>query len=70
MTDITPQIRVLSGNPDPQELAAVTAVLTGALAELAQNERRQHDNRPDGWMRSQRSLRSSLTVGTWRTFGL
>ena len=62
-------IRVLSGNPTPAEVAAVTAVLTAALEELADQNARV-DTGPTAWARSQRAVRATLTPGhgRWRGF--
>ena len=62
-------IRVLRGQPDPLELAAVSAVLTAALDELASEHRRRQAHGVSAWQRSQRSVRSPLVRGAWRTFG-
>jgi hypothetical protein len=65
------QIRFVTRGVTPEEIAAVTAVLTAAAAEQAAAER---DARPvagpDAWARSQRRLRSPLTPGpgAWRSF--
>jgi hypothetical protein len=62
-----PDIRILSGNPDAAEIAAVTAVLTAALDELAGDERRRQSAGPSAWQRSQRAVRTPLTRGDWRS---
>lgn len=62
-----PEIRILSGNPDAAEIAAVTAVLTAALDELAGDQRRRQSAGPSAWQRSQRSVRAPLTHGDWRS---
>ena len=64
------QIVVLSGAPDAEEMAAVTAVLTGVLDELAAEQGRRLQGGPDAWARSQRGLREPLTPGrgAWRGF--
>jgi hypothetical protein len=64
-------IVVISGDPDPIELAAVTAVLSGVLDELAAERGRQEQAvGPSAWQRSQRSLRAPLHPGpgAWRSF--
>lgn len=61
-----PDIRVLGGNPTADEVAAVTAVLTAALDELAGEDRRRRDSGPSAWQRSQRAFRGPLPHGTWR----
>ena len=64
-----PDIRIVSGRPTPEEVAAVTAVLTAALSQLAQQDRREQRTAPSGWDRSRRALRAPLTTGAWRSFG-
>lgn len=59
-------IRILSGDPNPQEIAAVTAVLSAALDELAGHSRGSAANSPNGWQRSQRAIRQPLPFGAWR----
>jgi hypothetical protein len=65
-----PDIRIISGNPDAAEIAAVTAVLTGVLEELADERGRELAVGTTAWQRSQRSLREQLTPGhgAWRSF--
>ena len=65
------QLRFLTKGVTPVEIAAVTAVLATAAAEAAaaaRDARPQHG--PDGWQRTQRSLRKPLTPGpgVWRSF--
>jgi hypothetical protein len=62
-------IRIVSGNPDPEEIAAVTAVLSAALDELGGEQRRRQNGGPSGWQRSQRGVRSPLVRGAWRSSG-
>ncbi len=62
-------IRVTGGHPSDQEIAALTAVLTVALDELAGEDRRRQRLVPSAWERSQRVVRTPLTTGTWQTFG-
>jgi hypothetical protein len=61
---------VLSGSPDATELAAITAVLSGVLEELAAEHGRESQTGPTAWQRSQRILRSPLHPGpgVWRGF--
>jgi uncharacterized protein (DUF1800 family) len=63
-------IVVVSGNPDAAEVAAVTAVLTGVLEELAAEQGRRELNGPTAWQRSQRTVRQPLHPGSgmWRGF--
>jgi len=63
-----PDIRILGGAPDDEEIAAVTAVLTAALDELAGESRRRGDRGPTGWQESQRDIRRPLPFGAWRDF--
>lgn len=65
------QLRFLTKGVTPEEVAAVTAVLATAAAEAAaaaRDARPQHG--PDGWERTQRSLRRPLDggPGAWRSF--
>ena len=62
-------MRVLSGNPTAAEVAAVTAVVTAALEELADLNARI-DSGPTAWARSQRNVRGDLHAqhGAWRGF--
>ena len=59
-------IRFLHGDPDAEEIAAITAVLTAALDELAGEQRRLASG-PSAWQRSQRNVRAPLVRGAWRT---
>jgi hypothetical protein len=65
-TDIT----VISGNPDAEDLAALTAVLAGVLEELAEEQGRREAAVTSAWSRTQRNLRSPIQpgVGAWRSF--
>ena len=66
-TDIT----VISGSPDEEELAAVTAVLAAVLDELAAEQgRREQAAGPSAWARSQRGVRAPIHPGNgaWRSF--
>jgi hypothetical protein len=64
----SPAIRILGGDPSPEDIAAVTAVLTAALDELAGESRRRGDQGPSGWQVSQRAIRTPLPFGAWRDF--
>ncbi|WP_423918487.1 acyl-CoA carboxylase subunit epsilon [Frigoribacterium sp. 2-23] len=70
--DDTRLLRVVSGAPTPEELAAVTAVLTALEAAEAarENERVTSPETPTAWSRSRRSLRTPLDAGPgrWRAF--
>jgi len=64
-------IRIVTRGVTPEEVAAVTAVLTAAMAEAEAAARdARPETGPDAWARSQRSLRTPLTpgVGAWRSF--
>ena len=63
-----PEIRILGGSPTPDEVAAVTAVLSAALDELAGESRRRGDGGPTAWQASQRDIRRPLPFGSWRDF--
>ncbi|MDQ1547623.1 MAG: hypothetical protein QOH69_2527 [Actinomycetota bacterium] len=63
-------ITVISGNPDVEELAAVTAVLSEVLEELAAEQGRRELAGPSAWARSQRGIRPPVQPGhgAWRSF--
>jgi hypothetical protein len=63
-------IAVISGNPDADELAAVTAVLAEVLDELAAEQGRRELNGPSAWAKSQRGIRTPVQPGpgAWRSF--
>lgn len=63
-----PEIRINSGTATPEEIAAVTAVLTGALDELASASRRSTETGRSAWQVSQRDVRAPLPHGAWRNF--
>lgn len=63
-----PDIRILGGDPTPEELAAVTAVLAAAIDQLAREERTE-DARVSTWQRTRRGMRENLSPGAWGTFG-
>ena len=65
----SPDIRVVSA-ATPDEVAAVTAVLTQALDELADEMGAQGGPAVSAWQRSQRQLRRPLHPGpgAWRSF--
>jgi hypothetical protein len=60
-------IRFLQGNPDAGEIAAITAVLSAALDELAGEARRRQSAAPSAWARTQRAVRHPLVRGAWST---
>ncbi|GAA4686899.1 acyl-CoA carboxylase subunit epsilon [Frondihabitans cladoniiphilus] len=62
-----PTIRVVSGDPDAAELAAVTAVLASLEAEnAARAAAAETVEGPTAWRRSQRSLRGPVEPGPGR----
>ena len=63
-------IRITGGHPSDDEIAALTAVLTAALDELAGDDRRRQRLTSSAWDRSQRAVRTPLTPGAWQTFGV
>ena len=66
----TPTIRVVGGSPSPEELAAITAVLTTVLDELSAEQVRHASAGPSAWQRSQRPIRATIVpgAGAWRSF--
>jgi hypothetical protein len=64
-----PDIRLVRGNPTPEELAAVTAVLTAVAGEL--EGRQTPPVKRSAWEHSQRPIRTPVVPGvtSWRTFG-
>jgi Acyl-CoA carboxylase epsilon subunit len=67
--DPSRDIRITGGRPSDEEVAAVTAVLSVALDELAGDHRSRLKLAPSAWERSQRDVRTPLAPGTWNTFG-
>jgi hypothetical protein len=65
-----PDIRIVAGSPDAAEVAAITAVLSVALEQLAAADRRSSDERPSGWQRTRRQMRTPLRRGTWGAWDL
>jgi aryl-alcohol dehydrogenase-like predicted oxidoreductase len=63
-------VAVISGNPDPEELAALTAVLAEVLEELAAEQGRRESAVISAWSRSQRGVRGTIVpgAGAWRSF--
>ena len=58
-------VRVLRGAPTPEEIAAVTAVLSAAVVEEAAKAP-EKSSVPSAWQRSQRIMRSPLIPGPGR----
>ena len=69
MTEMSP-IRVITPDLTAEEIAAVTAVLQGALDELAASNEAASGPVVSAWQRSQRSVQGTLTPGpgAWRGF--
>lgn len=65
-----PSFRVLSGNPSPEELAAVTAVLAAAIEEATALGKPAKERGQSAWQLAQRPIRMPLErgIGTWRSF--
>jgi uncharacterized protein (DUF1800 family) len=68
-----PLLRVVGGSPSPEELAAVTAVLTALEAEAAETARaapRDVSSSPSGWSSRTARLRRPVDrgPGRWRSF--
>ncbi len=63
-------VRLLRGSPTPDEIAAVTAVLTSAVVEEASHSEAVPSDGPSAWQRSQKAVRSPVTAGPgrWRNF--
>ncbi len=64
------EIQVVSGNPTPEELAAVVAVLEGVTQELEGTRARAAAKAASAWRLSQRPIRTPILRGvtTWRSF--
>ncbi|WP_433676625.1 acyl-CoA carboxylase epsilon subunit [Microbacterium gorillae] len=66
-TPVTLEIR--RGNPTPEELAAVVAVVSDAYAAEVAGLEAGEDPRPSAWMQTRRSLRRPLDRGVgWGRF--
>ncbi|RLP75970.1 acyl-CoA carboxylase subunit epsilon [Mycetocola tolaasinivorans] len=65
-----PDLRFTRGTPTEEEIAAVSAVLTLALAEEGARAERQENTSVSAWTRSQRAVRAPLHpgAGRWRGF--
>ena len=66
----SPDIRVVSPSATAEDIAAVTVVVTQALAELAEELGAEQGPVVSAWQRSQRSLRGAVHAapGNWRGF--
>ena len=69
-TPAAPNLRVISNGATAEDIAAVTAVVTGALEELADAIAVESGPTVSAWQRSQRPMRGAVThgAGTWRSF--
>ena len=69
-TEVAATLRVLGGNPDATELAAITAVLTGIAEELGSSLQRRPERRSSAWEAVQRPIRTRILPGItrWRGF--
>ena len=67
--DAAEAITVVSGNPTPLELAALTAVISEMLDEAGDDDGLARPGQ-SAWQRSQRQLRGTLApgYGAWRGF--
>ena len=63
-------IRIVSPNATAADIAAVTAVLTAALDELAAAQAAESSVPVSAWQRGQRQLRTPVVpaAGAWRSF--
>ena len=63
-------LRIISKGVSVEEIAAVTAVITASLDELASTMAVDAAAPTSAWQRSQRSVRSTLVpgAGNWRNF--
>lgn len=58
-----PVVRIVTGNPTDDELAAVHAVIAAVLADQAAAGTPRLEPRADGWQRSARQMREPLAPG-------
>ena len=67
---VAANIQIVAGNPSGVEIAAVTAVLTGVLEELAGTVSARSIAPPSAWSRNQRPIRQPIfpAAGRWRSF--
>lgn len=68
---IAQSIRVVRGNPTPEELAAVVAVVQGMTEELEGTRRTATARAVSAWAAQQRPIRAPIVPGhtRWRSFG-
>lgn len=64
------EIRVVRGNPTPDELAAVVSVLEAMAAELEGTRAKVAEKSASAWTSSQRPIRTPILPGVtrWRSF--
>lgn len=69
-TEAPLDLTILSGDPTPEELAAVTATLSAMVEELADDAALEHTAGQSAWQRSQRPIRIPVAPGpgAWRAF--
>lgn len=67
---VAANIQIVAGNPSAVEIAAVTAVLSGVLEELAGTANTHTVTPPSAWSRAQRPIRQPIfpAAGRWRSF--
>jgi len=65
-----PDLRFISSGANPEDIAAVTAVVRGALDELAAELEIDPGPGQSAWQRSQRPIRVTIAPGkgAWRSF--
>ena len=65
-----PDLRIVSSGADPDDVAAVSAVVQAALDELAAGLEVEGGVGQSAWQRSQRGVRGTITpgAGAWRSF--
>ncbi len=70
MSDSGLEFSIVSGDPTPEELAAVTAVIQALAHEREEEDSGGVRRGPSAWQRSQRATRVPLTpgFGAWRSF--
>ena len=68
--DVGDELQVVSGNPTPEELAAVISVLQAMSAEITGAQRAVAEQ-ASLWSESQRPIRNPIVPGhtRWRSFG-
>ncbi|CAN5209564.1 hypothetical protein BH11ACT4_BH11ACT4_01770 [soil metagenome] len=69
-TESVPDLRIVSSGATAQDVAAVTAVVRGALAQLSADLDGKTPSGVSAWQRSQRPIRGTITpgAGAWRSF--